>query len=270
MRQTVLGLPLEVLLHILSMLDKESLIQFLLVDITFIVMFSSIIDNEIMSALYTMAVKRGDEKYICQLWLNLSVAGFSYYNPNKAAPPILHLAVALGQACVVRTILTQGIFRWTWREPDNEGNSVVHLAAKWGHVDILNQVLKHLVSASSGDIVNMDNDVGMSPLYLAVMNDHVELVEAILNTKRVDLERCFDISKCECVYECKCGFKFCGGYDYFILDYAMDLLETDDSRSGEIVDLLIDAKAPSNDNERKQFYIDELVRIDSESASESD
>ncbi|KAM0250032.1 hypothetical protein ACHAQJ_008801 [Trichoderma viride] len=116
----------------------------------------------------------------------------------------LHLAVIAASADVCRCLINHGAHLDAWTE---QGETVIHLAAKRGEVDVLHAIMESLEAkqpAIQGD--NKDDGNGevsgekdrtvhvdcltqkyqLSPLYIAVALAHVEVVEALLATYHAD------------------------------------------------------------------------------------
>ncbi len=63
---------------------------------------------------------------------------------------------------------------WLARVSDTNGFTPLHVAALWGHVDIVQMLLKHKADP------NAHNNAGMAPLHGAAMAGHMEVVQLLL------------------------------------------------------------------------------------------
>ncbi len=73
---------------------------------------------------------------------------------------------------------------------DSEGNTLLHIAAQKGYLDIVNALLKHK------DIeVNKVNNKNVTPLCLAAAFGHTEIVDALLQHRNVNNEKDIDVNQ---------------------------------------------------------------------------
>ncbi|KAL7921223.1 putative ankyrin repeat protein [Trichoderma austrokoningii] len=119
---------------------------------------------------------------------------------EPAGRTALHLAVAAASADICQCLIDNGARLDAWTE---QGEAVVHIAAKRGELDVLHAIMKPLeaVKPATQDNVTADDQKKdrtvhvdcltqkhqMSPLYIAVALAHVKVVEALLDSYHADV-----------------------------------------------------------------------------------
>lgn len=224
-------LPFEILVYSLfTLLDDFSIASFLAAgacNFDVVVRLLPLQSLTVVVHLYVAAVSCGNLKLLQYMVVNNLGSVLSL----KHCPLLLHLAVSKGQLVIVKFILSATILSPTWTTVDDEGNNLMHLAATYGCVGII-QSLHEYFPESCQDMITETNDAGQTPLFLAVTYNRIEMVEFLVQqySQYIDFEFCFYTSV------------FSGS----ILDYA---IECDFDRDSLIVIILIDAGARCCDEE---------------------
>ena len=118
------------------------------------------------------AVKNKTLADVCEIYRtnNLEYADVSVHNNSN----LLHLSSLLGKLDIVRFCVEEKGFDVD--SGDHYGETALHLAADWGHL----QVLQHLLS--SGADVNVKNDYGDTALHVAARGGHLQVVQHLLSS----------------------------------------------------------------------------------------
>lgn len=103
-------------------------------------------------------------------------AGVNTKDKDRRTP--LHLAAENGHKEVVDALLEKDGIKIN-EQDKKEGYTPLHLALILGRVDVANALIK------KGANVHIEDDYGMTPLYLAIRGDHEELVVAMSKARKV-------------------------------------------------------------------------------------
>ncbi|XP_057689134.1 B-cell lymphoma 3 protein homolog [Corythoichthys intestinalis] len=121
-----------------------------------------------------IAVVQGELAMVRQLIHLLQYAGRSLDVFNNLRQTPLHLAVITQQISIVEALLRAG------SDPsalDRNGQTALHLCCEYNHPECLSAVLS---LPSSAVCLDMKNFQGLSPLHLAVLHAHINLVSMLL------------------------------------------------------------------------------------------
>nr|QQY02462.1 transient receptor potential cation channel 4 [Cryptocotyle lingua] len=97
---------------------------------------------------------------------------YDFVRPNNKGQTIMHLAAKFGHLSIV-----DGCFLNS--DGDTKGNTAVHYAAKYGHTDILEWCTQRQLPIS----MHTQNNLGRTPLSYAAGKDHLQSVKVLLKTK---------------------------------------------------------------------------------------
>ena len=101
------------------------------------------------------------------------IPGFTTYEGHKTTS---HIAAEKGQKAVVKAMIEDGTFAFNTRDAD--GNTPLHVAAKKGHMKIINMIAQDPRSVST-HIVNNDNKVPTEVAQDAGHQDAAETLSSI-------------------------------------------------------------------------------------------
>ncbi|MCP4748815.1 MAG: ankyrin repeat domain-containing protein [Desulfobacteraceae bacterium] len=124
------------------------------------------------------AIRNGDVKW-AKKWID---AGADVNQADNNGITLLHLAAHEGHIEVVKLLLSHPNI--DVNQADNNGITLLHLAARRGHVEIV----KLLLSRPGIDVNKADN-YGWTPLSMAAGRGHVEIVKFLLSRPGIDVNK---------------------------------------------------------------------------------
>jgi ankyrin repeat protein len=116
-----------------------------------------------------LAARNG--RYECVSVLLDSGADINCVDQTGRTP--LHLAAWFGHNEIAKLLLSKGA---SFEQIDNFGRAPLHLAAWFGNIMTLKTILE-----KSKTVINLQNKAGNTPLHLACLNNHKEVVSTLLN-----------------------------------------------------------------------------------------
>ena len=95
----------------------------------------------------------------------------------RTCTAIIHIAAVAGNIDLVHKLIERKGVEWALNSKDNQNQSLLHLSSAYGHLDIMESLIKH------GSDIEAKNFEEKTPLYLAVKSGNVEAVKKLLEHK---------------------------------------------------------------------------------------